>query len=98
MEDVSIDTGIPQGSSLSSILYLFYNADLMEVKKRHKCMLATGFIDDTMYAAKDRSATINNEVLTKVHEEVMVWTKKHGSKFAIKKYQLIHFIWRRNDE
>ena len=61
-------------------------------------MLATGFIDDTMYAAEGRSAAINNEVLAKAHEEAMVWTKKHGSKFAIKKYQLTHFTWRRNDE
>ena len=98
MENVNINTGIPQGSPLSPILYLFYNADLMEIGKKHKCMLATGFIDDTMYAAEGRSAAANNEVLTKAHKEAMEWTKKHGSKFAIKKYQLTHFSWRRSNE
>ena len=55
-------------------------------------MLATGFIDNTMYTAKNRNATINNKILTEIHEKIMIWTKKHGFKFVIKKYQLIHFI------
>ena len=35
-------------------------------------MLTTSFINDTMYVAKNRSATINNEILTKIHEKVMI--------------------------
>ena len=72
MKNVSINTKIFQNSSFSSILYLFYNADLMKIKKKHKCMLATNFINDTMYATKNRSATINNEILTKIYEKVMI--------------------------
>jgi hypothetical protein len=30
LEEYHIDVGIPQGSLLSLILYLFYNADLLE--------------------------------------------------------------------
>ena len=33
-ESSEISTGIPQGSPLSSILYLFYNADLLDIEGR----------------------------------------------------------------
>lgn len=42
---LSIDLGLPQGSPLSSILYLFYNADLLE-NSAAKRVEAQGFIDD----------------------------------------------------
>jgi hypothetical protein len=31
LEEYHVDMGIPQGSPLSLILYLFYNADLLEI-------------------------------------------------------------------
>ena len=39
-------TGIPQGSPLSPIMYLYYNADLIETCNREPNTLATGYIDD----------------------------------------------------
>lgn len=33
---ISITTGIPQGSSLSPILYVLYNSDLLDTPKREK--------------------------------------------------------------
>ncbi|KAF7670723.1 pol-like protein [Alternaria burnsii] len=41
-----INTGIPQGSPLSSILYLFYNADLIDKSDQAPDAMSTGYIDD----------------------------------------------------
>ena len=34
-------------------------------------MLTIEFIDNIMYAIKNRNVTINNEILTKVHEKTI---------------------------
>ena len=41
-----ISTGIPQGSPLSPILYLFYNADLIDECNQEPDTMSTGYIDD----------------------------------------------------
>jgi hypothetical protein len=46
-EEFDVLTGIPQGSPLSPILYLFYNADLLEIARSNE--LVTGYIDDTSF-------------------------------------------------
>jgi hypothetical protein len=42
--EFEVRTDIPQGSPLSPILYLFYNADLLEIRIGNA--LVTGYIDD----------------------------------------------------
>jgi hypothetical protein len=49
-KEFDIPTGIPQGSPLSLILYLFYNADLLEIARGSD--LVTGYIDDTSFLVK----------------------------------------------
>jgi hypothetical protein len=51
--EFSIHTGIPRGSSLSPILYLFYNADLLEIG--HKNNLLRGYINDTVMLVTGKS-------------------------------------------
>ena len=42
-----VDLGIPQGLPISPILYLFYNADLLEESRDISLsIIPTGFIDD----------------------------------------------------
>jgi hypothetical protein len=49
---MDVETGIPQGSLLSLILYLFYDADLLEAcqSQRHSTT-AAGWIDDVNIVA-----------------------------------------------
>jgi hypothetical protein len=46
-----INTGIPQGSPLSPILYLYYNADLIEECTNTPEAMSTGYINDVSILA-----------------------------------------------
>lgn len=85
-----IRTGIPQGSPVSPILYLFYNADLVEVCKTEDTE-AVGYIDDISILAVGPSAPRNCKTLKSIHRKAEEWAQKHGSEFAPAKYELVHF-------
>ena len=87
----AVRTGIPQGSPLSSILYLFYNADLLEICDRPgKNTSAIGFVDDANILAYGKSTEENCKTLEAIHRQCETWASRHGSVFAPTKYELIH--------
>ena len=85
-----IETGIPQGSPISPILYLFYNADIADIC-RHKGHLAPTYIDDVSVLVKGPTAQANCETLREIHTEIQQWAITHASEFGVDKYQLMHF-------
>jgi ribonuclease HI len=85
-----IQTGIPQGSPVSPILYLFYNADLIEACKTQDTE-AVGYIDDVSTLAVGPTAQRNCKTLKRIHRKAEQWAIKHGSQFAPAKYELVHF-------
>lgn len=94
-ELMQITSGIPQGSPLSGILYLFYNADLLENINQHDSSSSLGYIDDIGILIIGNSTEENCRSLATIHEMVCKpWADKHGSSFAVSKYQLIHFTRR----
>ena len=62
---------ISQNLSFLFIFYLFYNANLIKIEKKHKCMLTINFINNIMYITKSRNATINNKILTKTYKKTI---------------------------
>src|SRR6187402_1977695 len=85
-------TGVPQGSPLSPILFLFYNSELLELCQRPKeGLLAIGFADDVNMLAYSSSTENNCQILEAGHSRCLEWAKRHGMKFAPAKYELIHF-------
>ena len=93
-EECAVDTGIPQGSPLSPILYLFYNADLLE-QCAGNSVSTLGYIDDVSLLATGVTPQHNTRALKIAHKKAEDWARKHGSVFATSKYTLVHFTRRR---
>lgn len=91
---INTHTGIPQGSSLCPILFLFFAAPLLQELDKGKTA-ANGFVDDTNIITCSRSAEENCRVLEEAHEKCLNWARKHGATFAPGKYQLLHLTRQR---
>ena len=66
---LSINLGLLQGSSLSSILYLFYNENLFDDYAKKEVDMK-GYIDDITLIATGKLVKSNSKKLTKVHNQV----------------------------
>jgi len=97
-EWILTETGIPQGSPLSPVLFLFFISELLELFQRVEGdTLAFGFVDDTNLIAWGDSAQDNCRRLEIVHDRCITWAQRHGAFFTPVKYQLIHFTRRKRD-
>jgi hypothetical protein len=86
-----INTGIPQGSPLSPILYLFYKADLIDECNSTPEAMSTGYIDDVGILAWGKTTEQTCETLGRILERAQRWASTHASVFAPNKFQLTHF-------
>ena len=67
-----IAIGIPQGSPLSPILYLFYNSDLINrcLDRTDLDIVTTGFVDDIGLLIVGNSTKDNYSALRRIYNEV----------------------------
>ena len=86
---IATDAGVPQGSPISPILYLFYNADLLDIPATSGQSL--GFIDDIAFGVQGGTDENNAKELEKMLDEAERWRDAHGARFETSKYVLIHF-------
>ena len=86
-----IATGIPQGSPISPILFLFFNMELVDLAARSTCGISElGFVDDVNILAFGTSTESNCRALECIHHECIAWVVQHGAAFAPQKYELMH--------
>ena len=82
---------LSQGSPLFFILYLFYNAELLEkCNQSRKKAIILGFADDVNILAYDTNTEANCRTLKSLHGACAEWAEKHGTTFSPSKYELIH--------
>jgi hypothetical protein len=83
-------TGIPQGSPISPILFLFFAKDLIKDIEADGKITGLGFVDDTHAITAGPNAHLNCRRLEAIHERCIQWANRHGAKFSPAKYKLIH--------
>jgi hypothetical protein len=84
--------GIPQGSPLSPLLYVFYNADLVEWKIDRDGG-AIGFVDDfNAWVVGDNESQNTKAIQDIIIPHTEQWARRSGATFEADKTSLIHFI------
>ncbi|KAL7796456.1 reverse transcriptase (RNA-dependent DNA polymerase) domain-containing protein [Trichoderma afarasin] len=88
--------GLPQGSVLSPILFLFFAAPLVD---NHAAKMLQGpiveilaFVDDTYILVRSDSWERNCQQLAKVHSLLFSWAQENKIAFAPDKYGMLHFL------
>jgi ribonuclease HI len=81
--------GVPQGSPLSPLLYMYYNADLLDIP--HDRGTSLGFIDDVVFGVQGHTDKGNIRKLRTILSEAEEWRRKHGVQFEPTKYVLVHY-------
>ena len=90
-QQFTIATGIPQGSPLSPILFLFFISDLLDLTNNEALRLSsTGFVDDVNILTYGETTERNCRALERIHRKCEEWAVTHGARFAPEKYELLH--------
>jgi hypothetical protein len=93
---VSCTVGIPQGSPLSRILYLFYNAPLLEIHDDDSLIRSQGWADDIIYLASASSVTEAGTILERTGDRSLEWGARSASVLDKIKTQFAYFTRNRN--
>ncbi|KAL6925332.1 hypothetical protein FSST1_002606 [Fusarium sambucinum] len=90
-----INIGIPQGSPLSPLLFLFFVAPLLErleaLSIDGAIIIPFAYMDDTYVVVRSESYRDNCSALEKVHRTIDQWAQETGTEFSPKKYTITHF-------
>ncbi len=88
----AINTSISQNSFILSLLYFFYNADLLKMCDKFEINTRSlKYADDVNRLTYVKSTKKNCRTLKRMHELCEKWANLHEFVFASTKYELIHF-------
>ncbi len=88
-----VNADILQKSLISSILFLFFNASLIEKCKALEIKIEVlDFVDDINILIYDKITESICKSLSRAHDVCAKWAQTHDVTFASEKYELTHFI------
>jgi hypothetical protein len=82
--------GLPQGSPLSPILFLFFNADLVQ-RRIDSQGGAIAFVDDFTAWVTGPTVQANRDGIEAIINEALDWERRSGATFEAEKTAIIHF-------
>jgi hypothetical protein len=88
-----LDNRIGQGDPLSMILYLFYNADMLEIAKGIN-KKGLGYVDNKALIAIAKTFEEMHQILANMMKRQgggFQWSKSHNSEFETEKLNLVDF-------
>ncbi len=92
IEHFSMITSISQNSFIFSLLYLFYNANLLKMCNKFEINTRSlRYVDDVNILTYEKSTKKNCKTLKRIHRLCEKWAHRHEFVFASIKYELIHF-------
>ena len=96
-----VNIGIPQGSTLSAILFAFFTAPLLNRLEKFTGQstdkVALAYADDLcVLVTSKKGHTYNNGTLEGLHREIQVWAQEYGVQFE--KYKIMHLRKVRDNE
>jgi ribonuclease HI len=96
-EPIQIDNGIGQGDPISMLVYLYYNADMLDIAESEDESLAA-FVDDTLAAVAGDSFEDTTRGLQHIMDREgggFEWGDNHNSNFEIDKLAVMHCTTKR---
>jgi ribonuclease HI len=93
-----IDTGIPQGSPVSPILFLFYLTPLFTIMElKHPNVICPSYIDDICLMVVGDSPAENSKILEDAVATCFQWGEDNAVAFDDPKSELMHFYKARKE-
>ncbi|KAG9223182.1 hypothetical protein CCMSSC00406_0000129 [Pleurotus cornucopiae] len=91
---IDVDNGIGQGDPISMILYLFYNADLVDVPADDKGEAAIAYVDDVTFIVEAKTLRGAHRKLSDMMTRCgggYEWSATHNSRFESSKLRIMNF-------